>query len=90
MVITLDNEMEQLVSDAAQKHGQDVLGYVRMALLEQLRTETPSQQRYSNRKSAIEREFQEAANDPLFLQDNEEVSRDFQHSDAETARLMIV
>lgn len=88
MVITLDEDLGSRVSSAAKRRGQDVPGYIRAALLKQLQTEMPLSQTEAERKEEIDRQFQEAANDPLFLQDNLEVSRDFESIDAETARMI--
>jgi Arc/MetJ-type ribon-helix-helix transcriptional regulator len=51
--------------------------FVERALREQLR---------QARQEMLAASFKEAAEDPLFLADNEQVENDFHHADAESAR----
>jgi Arc/MetJ-type ribon-helix-helix transcriptional regulator len=72
----LTREMREVVS-AGLFPSQNVL--VRLALTKELKRARTEQ---------LRREFQEAAQDPLFLQDIKETAQAFESTDSETARMM--
>ncbi len=89
MTIILEPELERRVSQIAAELGQDAAGYIRRALLRQVADDerrVPSAQ--TTRAESLRREFAEAADDPLFLQDMEETMTAFADADAETARML--
>jgi hypothetical protein len=88
MAIQFDGELEQRIRQAAARRGRDV----ESTLMSLLAADEDALQRRATlkreRDEALRREFEGAMQDPLFIQDNEEVMRDFQYADAETARMI--
>lgn len=83
MTIQIEPELATELRDAAQKTGQEIDIYVHAALLRQI---VADKSRMSD--DDFDAEMQAAANDPLFLEDSDEIEQAFASSDAETARML--
>lgn len=75
-------DIEDRLREAASRSGQDVEGFVRSTLINELECIEAANNR-RNREEALRREFADAMRDPLFVQDVQESMLDFTSLDAE-------
>jgi len=87
MAIQFDEEFERRIREAAQRQGLPVEGFVRSTLLREIEALDRSARKRERDRWLLE-EMRKAAADPLFIQDNEEVMRDFAAADAEAFRMI--